>query len=305
MLLNLSKHDRICFLGDSITANGLWIAEIIEYFKSNYSELKTAFFNCGISGSKGREADIKNRLFCDCLNLFPKYLVIMFGMNDAMPYLYAPDCHEPDKEEKREKALKEYEQGLINVIKKCQKYGVVPIICTPTPYDEYTASKTENWYADIALRRCGDIVRGLASQYNILLIDMYSILYQYMDKAPVKEDRIHPDEFGQHLMAEQFLYSIGAKERIEPEKTVLLSTENEKRFRAEQIYRQIIFVERDYMLWQYENNTPSLGERKRLLKKRAETETAEWLDMIADTYFKYADFKDEIKGEIIRLTLEM
>ena len=46
MKLDLAKYDRICFLGDSITQNGQWIAEVFEYFKEYMPELKIGLYNC-------------------------------------------------------------------------------------------------------------------------------------------------------------------------------------------------------------------------------------------------------------------
>lgn len=304
MHINLQNHDRICFLGDSITANGSWIAEIYEHFIENYPELRTGFFNCGISGSRGYEALIKNRLYCDCFDLFPKYLAVMFGMNDSMTHLYNPSCPEPDKVEKREALLEKYKNGLSEIVRECRENGITPIILAPTPYDEYTISDTDNNMADSALRRCGEIASEIASQNGLIFIDMHSALMKHIDKSPVGEDRIHPNAFGHHLMAEEFLYSIGAKEKIEPDKKIIFSEKNKKRFDAEQIYRKIMFVERDYMCWQY-GDSPSLEERKRLLSERVKGEAAEWLGEILDTYLKYADYKDEIRGELVRLSKEI
>lgn len=60
MKLKLDKNDRICFLGDSITADGIWVAEIIEYFIKHYPELKIGFYNCGYiwdAGIRANEAE--------------------------------------------------------------------------------------------------------------------------------------------------------------------------------------------------------------------------------------------------------
>lgn len=104
MKLKLDKNDRICFLGDSITADGIWVAEIIEYFIKHYPEQKIGFYNCGISGTRGYRANEANRLYCDCFNLYPKYVVIMFGMNDAEPQLYNPREETEDRIRKKGRA---------------------------------------------------------------------------------------------------------------------------------------------------------------------------------------------------------
>ena len=45
--------DVICFLGDSITASGLWEAEIYQFLRKKY---KIKCFTCGVSGSTATKA---------------------------------------------------------------------------------------------------------------------------------------------------------------------------------------------------------------------------------------------------------
>ena len=101
MKIDFKRRDRVCFLGDSITAHGIWEAEVIEYFLEHYPELEIEFFNCGISGTSGREAELKNRLYTDFFNFFPQYAVIMFGMNDMARWLYDPATETPERIERR------------------------------------------------------------------------------------------------------------------------------------------------------------------------------------------------------------
>ena len=82
MNLQLKKRDRICFLGDSITSNGLWIAEIFDFFVKNYPELEVGMYNCGVGSTCGYQVGFKNRMYREWLNFFPAYTVIAFGMND-------------------------------------------------------------------------------------------------------------------------------------------------------------------------------------------------------------------------------
>ena len=44
-------NDVICFLGDSITANGLWMSEVYQVLRKKY---KVRCYNCGVSGSTAR-----------------------------------------------------------------------------------------------------------------------------------------------------------------------------------------------------------------------------------------------------------
>ena len=304
MKINLSNKDRICFFGDSITANGMWIAETFEYLKNNYPELEVRLFNCGISGSQGRFANLKDRMYCDCFNYFPAYTVVMFGMNDILPHLYFSGNTEPDKVQKREEALKDYENTLENIIELCDKNGSTPIICSPTPYDEYNDLSGDNWTANSALFVCRDVAERVAEKHGLIFVDMHKTLMGYIDKMPVGADRIHPNEFGHHLMAEAFMTASGIKEEFEEDKQVELSEENKKRYGTEQILRRIMYVERDGMLWQFEPDKP-LDERKRLMRERMEKESTEWIMSTADIYFENIDYLDVLRGKLVKLTVEM
>ena len=72
----------ICFLGDSITRRGYWIAEIFEHLKGS----GTVVYNCGVSGDSASHAI--PRLYTDCLSRTPDTVVMMFGMNDIGRTLY-------------------------------------------------------------------------------------------------------------------------------------------------------------------------------------------------------------------------
>lgn len=294
MNIELKKRDRICFLGDSITANGRWIAEVFEYFVKTYPELKIGFYNCGIAGSRGYEANLKDRIYCDCFQLFPRYVVVMFGMNDVSIVHYNSQHEDYDKPEIRKRLLTLYEEGLDNIISLCQKEDIVPIICSPTPYDQYTTSDTPNLYADEGLIICEQIAKRAAEKHNLLYINMRKALIDRIDEQPVELDRIHPNEYGHHLMSECFLTAIGAKEKEEHEAMVDLSDENNRRWELERKIRNIMFVERDGYDMQFQPSV-TIEERKRIAN--AETEQPD--------YYKNSDYRDEIWGELIKATSQM
>lgn len=302
MKLNLNERDGICFFGDSITAHGWWIEEIFEFFKNNYPEKKTRIYNCGIPGSKGYEANIKNRMYADLFNFFPKYVVVMFGMNDIDMWAYDEKLRDPDKVERREARLREYPKSLEYIIEMCEKNGAEPIICSPTVYDEYNDLNVFNYRVDGVLKKCAEYAEQTAKKHGLVYIDMRGAIEDNIGKKPIGEDRVHPNEFGHHLMAQSFLKGIGAIDKIDTESKCEYSEANKLRFEAEQRYRNIEFVERDVMLWQYEEDMP-LNERKERVEQRAENEPS-----FADTAKKYlanVDYRNVIFGELVRLTAEM
>ena len=304
MDLKLKKRDRICFLGDSITAHGIWEAEVIEYFLQNCKDLETEFYNCGISGSQGRYAEIKNRLYCDFFNYFPKYAVILFGANDVGRHLYDPDAVTEERIAEREARVDGYRETLERLVYLCRKRDVTPIICTPTPYDEYNDPPKRPWNVDGGLLRFASVAADVAKKHSLLLIDMRKTFIEHMSERPIAPDRLHPNEYGYHLMAETFLCAVGAKDSIEPDKKCVLSEKNRRRFEIEDILRDLIFVDRDYMGWQYEARSYSLPHRKALLKKRIAKDDRDF-SAVYRRYVKYADIKDELQGELLKRTAEM
>lgn len=300
MKLDLEKNDRICFFGDSITRAGMWIAEIAEFFAKNYPEKKIGLYNCGISGSRGFQFDLKDRVYCDCLQLFPKYVVIMFGMNDIHCWLYNPEHPEYNVPGIREKQLELYSDALERMIELFKKEDITPIICSPTPYNQYEKSDSQNYFADSGVEACTKIAQEKAEKHDLLFIDMRTPLLERLNDGVIGADRTHPTDFGHHLMAERFLYAIGAKDKEEPDTPVELSEKNLARKEVESRLRNIMGVERDHFGMQFEPSKP-LPERKEILKKAID----EGNFQSCEQYFTDADIRDELYGELIKRTKAM
>ncbi len=91
-----SDGDIICFLGDSITANGLVCAEV---YQTVGKKKRIKCFNCGVSGGDAKNAS--DYIYAHCLIRNPSYVVVNFGINDVGLSLYYPSCELEDKEERR------------------------------------------------------------------------------------------------------------------------------------------------------------------------------------------------------------
>lgn len=304
MKLELKKRDRICFLGDSITHNGQWIAEIYEYFMEYMPELEIGFYNCGVAGTSAWNAVLKDRLYCDCLNLFPKYTVIMFGMNDIGRFLFGKEDEE--SKSSRVRRMKLFEESMANLISECKAAGSIPILCSPTPYDEYNDPAPEYSIGiDGALEKCTEIVKRLAAEEQLLYIDMRSTFMKYIDQRPISPDRVHPSEFGHHLMAEIFLCAIEVKSIMEPDKKVILQEKNKVRYEAEQLLRKIVWVERDLMGWHHLSEDLTLEERKSRIMECLKREQRENARLAMNLYLEYGDYKEKLRGDVVRKTLAM
>ena len=125
----------ICFLGDSITRRGYWIAEIFEHVRHDGIKV----YNCGVSGDSASNAIA--RLYTDCLNRSPDTVVMMFGMNDIRRTLYDESAPKtPETEEKKAKALERHQNAVRTLTSMIRKAGIDLILCTPTPYNDVTPS---------------------------------------------------------------------------------------------------------------------------------------------------------------------
>ena len=186
----------------------------------------------------------------------------------------------------------------------CERAGSTPILCSPTPYDEYTEPQ-ESIGLDQALMQCASIVENLAKEKNLIFVNMRDALMSRIAEKPIGPDHVHPNSYGHHLLAECFLCSIGAKSKMEPEKEVLLHDKNKERYRTEQILRRIVFVERNYLDWQNLEEDLSLEERKAQVRKRMETEKSEYFRMLLQEYWELVDFKEKLRGEVVKKTVEM
>ena len=80
------EKDVICFLGDSMTAGGYWMAEAYQEIRK---KVKVKCYNCGVSGGTAYRAE--GYLYSRCLAYNPDWVVVMFGINDIDIIPYDPE----------------------------------------------------------------------------------------------------------------------------------------------------------------------------------------------------------------------
>ena len=197
-------------------------------------------------------------------------------------------------------------KNLMAIIDTVKKAGATPIICSPTPYDEYS-DKAEiiRKGTDADLNLFTDICKQIADENGLLFIDMRSAIYDKLNEDPIREDRVHPNAHGYHIMAQRFLASIGAKEAEETDGIFEMSPLNKKRFDKEQKLRLVMFVEHNGMLWQYEDFLRPLEEKKEIAKEKLKAFEGEWWEQVSQTYQEYADKVDYLRSDIVKLTCDL
>lgn len=186
------KGSSIVFTGDSITHGPLHTKGYRSYTEHFRERLKEKFknenimvFNTGVSGATTRDII---RDFHICVNIYdPDVVFIMLGMNDSSNQIVP---------------LEEYRSNILELINKVREIGAIPIIQTSNIIKMDLSRKSLKFYMDI--------VRAVARENNVMLIDHYSH-WEELEKEnsnlknEILNDLIHPNEKG-HLEIVKFIF---------------------------------------------------------------------------------------------------
>ena len=159
--------DVICFLGDSITHGGQYHQFLQLFYATRYPALKLSFHNCGISGDNA--AGMIERFEEDVLKHNPTHVFLMTGMNDVIRTLYFEGKASQKILKQREDALATYKQNTTILAEKIIKNGVIPILLTPSIYDQYSKIERENNLG------CNDALIECSNQFFRILLDFSCI----------------------------------------------------------------------------------------------------------------------------------
>lgn len=295
-------RDIICFLGDSITASGLWEAEVYQILRKKY---KIKCYNCGVSGGTAKRAS--EYLYNECLIYNPDYVVLMFGMNDCNIGLYMKEQDHPETlEARREEFFNIHREKYEEIIKNCIDFGTKVIICLPTPYDEIREHETEVVPYQKALEKAAEFHLKMAEKYNCEVVNfkdnMLPLLVSY---EIVREDRVHPTEYGYHVMAQIFLKETGEIEKCDFDTPFELEEWNRKRREGEIKIHKLNYVELCDMYDDGYAKNKSVDEIKELVKKKLENYDGD-NEFIRNAYKEYIEngqLRFKYKGEIIKNTI--
>jgi len=192
------KPKRIIFFGDSITQQGVSKNGYVTLIKKSLDSTKYEVLGAGIGGNK--VYDLYLRLEDDVLNKKPDLVVIYVGINDVWHKQSSHTGTDYDK------YLKFY-QALIN---KIQGVGSKVILVTPSVVGEKKDGTNE---LDADLNKYAAGIRELATKNNLPLCDLRKIFTEYeaknnpedKEKGILTTDRVHLNETGNKLVAEQLL----------------------------------------------------------------------------------------------------
>jgi lysophospholipase L1-like esterase len=207
------EGDKVCFVGNSITHGGEFHHNILLYYMTRFPQQKMTFFNCGISGDV--TGGILKRMNSDILVHQPTHAVIMIGMNDVKRNFYGViPTNNADTLRLRQEALDVYKIQLDSIVRTFLSKNIKVILQKPSIYDQTAVLKTPNALGvNDALKTCADFTESLCQKYQIPSVDYWTIMTQLNAKMQQKDssativsnDRVHPEAFGQLVMAYQFL----------------------------------------------------------------------------------------------------
>ena len=291
----------ICFLGDSITRRGYWIAEIFEHLRGS----GTVVYNCGVSGDSASHAS--HRLYTDCLSRTPDTVVMMFGMNDIGRALYEEGAG--DNEQKKSERLEVYRTSVRKLAAMIREAGIALILCTPTPYNDVTPSDLPKCSANDGLAACAEFIRRFAEELGVPCVDFFAELYPMIGKEySTLPDLVHPTPESHHPMAQIFLRTLGPVENINPTPFLPMNKLAQARFDVEQQLREIYFIEWNQMYAERISHKMThadflaLAESKLAdAREKKDERQIQWFS----NYLSIVENRLEYENELVRLTLQM
>lgn len=213
---------KVVFFGDSITHSGWYEYYVQLFYATRFPDRKIQFENAGVAGASA--AGSLDRLNQDVFARKPDWVYIMFGMNDVgRNYYKTADAGEKTMNS-RTNNLKSFENRMTENISRIKAAGILAVIVTPSPYDQYSLSiKTENLTAcNDGLARCAEIDHKIADAQKCPLIDLHADLTAILKKNPelnLAADRVHPNNAGHMIMAYYILLAQKVPELVS--KTVI------------------------------------------------------------------------------------
>ncbi|HQQ96739.1 MAG TPA: SGNH/GDSL hydrolase family protein [Cyclobacteriaceae bacterium] len=195
----VNQRKKVILFGDSITEAGVeprgYITRMSALAEAEQRSADFEFIGAGIGGNK--IYDLYLRVEDDVLRHKPDIVVIYIGVNDVWHKRLAGTGTDPDK----------FEKFYVALIKKLTSQNIRVVLCTPAVIGEKTDFSNE---LDGDLNRYSNIIRSLATQNNLPLIDLRKTFLDYnlkhnpsnKESGILTSDRVHLNEQGNQLVAE-------------------------------------------------------------------------------------------------------
>lgn len=301
----IENNSVICFLGDSITANGIWENEVFHYLLSDYKEKHLKLYNCGIGGDRSMRC--LKRVYRDCLSFHPDYVVLMLGMNDINVTLYKEDSEE--NRIARQECIDAYFKNMTEIMDIITSNHVKLILCTPTICGCVPNNMPEIGDFTPGLETCAHFIREQAALRGCTLIDFNTELWNYttLQEPIISEDCVHPTAYGYHIMAQVFMQQMGMRDDVDLAPYIETDEKSKARLQVEAILTNIRFCELAMQWCGIDPPTLTIEERKNWIQENATPENGRtyWTPEVIDGYLNTVDFKDTYTAKLVELTNAM
>lgn len=185
MPLQLRPHERILFLGDSITEQNLWTLYVETELLIRFPQYRLRFRNRGWASN--RAPDGLARFDRDVTPQRPTWVWIAFGMNDGG---YGPLS---------QRLLDSYRTAMTELAQKVRAIGARPLILGPTAVGARFPGYNET------LAHFRDAAREVAEAAGAPFIDLLPPL---MGRDDLLLDGVHPNEAGHRVIADAILAAL-------------------------------------------------------------------------------------------------
>ena len=205
--MEIRKHDRIVFFGDSITEWGRdrsnpdslghgYVSIVAADLLDRSPELGLHFYNRGVGGDKVQ--DLLNRVD-DCLSCQPDAVILMVGINDVW-HLVGKDGFASQEEQQR------FENVYRQLLQALKQAGIERILLMEPFVLDYPEDRME-WRRDLDPKI--QIVRHLAREFKLELVPLDGLMNEqallYGRRELTGDDGVHPTLVGANIIAQEIL----------------------------------------------------------------------------------------------------
>ncbi|MDF1840456.1 MAG: SGNH/GDSL hydrolase family protein [Rubripirellula sp.] len=214
--LSFSKGDVILFQGDSITDAGRnkkspvaneglgrgYPKHLAESLHADYPKLDLQIHNRGISGNK--VPDLDRRWQADCIEIEPKILSILIGVNDIWHRLNG----------RYDGTAETYRDGFAALLERTQKAlpKTTIVVCEPFVLMSGTVKQNrDKWFPDFSVRR--GYAHDVAKSANAVWVPFQGMFDDAVasgtEAKALAGDGVHPTQQGHQLMAKTWREVVG------------------------------------------------------------------------------------------------
>lgn len=214
--MTLSKGDVILFQGDSITDAGRnkkspvaneglgrgYPNFVAKSLHQDHPELDLQIHNRGISGNK--VPDLERRWQADCIDLQPKILSILIGVNDIWHMLSG----------KYDGTSEVYRDGFAALLDRTQKAlpSTTIVVCEPFVLISGTVKQNQDkWFPEFDVRRtyAKEVATGAGATWVPFQTMFDNAVAEGTEPGKLAGDGVHPTQQGHQLMAKTWRDVVG------------------------------------------------------------------------------------------------